>query len=156
MQSSNPSCRRTARKTQARFRAARADAESLPFEGASFDLVLGHAVLHHLPDLPRAFTEFHRVLRPGGILVIGTPDYATIGWRLIEPLYGFLMPGGYRDEHITHYTRQSLTDILDEHGFAHEETAYVARSELIMRMRKKESQRAGASTQARFASESAA
>jgi ubiquinone/menaquinone biosynthesis C-methylase UbiE len=44
------------------------DAESLPFEDASFDLVLGHAVLHHLPDLQTAFSEFARVLRPGGKL----------------------------------------------------------------------------------------
>ena len=62
-------------------RTMRADAESLPFEGASFDLVLGHAVLHHLPDLPRAFTEFHRVLRPGGRIVFaGEPS--LIGDRL--------------------------------------------------------------------------
>src|SRR6266700_2796374 len=38
-----------------RVKAARADAESLPFAGESFDLVLGHAVLHHLPNLRRAF-----------------------------------------------------------------------------------------------------
>src|SRR5947209_14818895 len=43
-------------------RTARADAESLPFPQESFDLVLGHAVLHHLPDLRRAFGEFPRVL----------------------------------------------------------------------------------------------
>ena len=56
-------------------RAARADAESLPFADQSFDLVLGHAVLHHLPNLRRAFTEFHRVLRPGGrILFAGEPS----------------------------------------------------------------------------------
>jgi len=134
----------------------RASAFSLPFKNESFDCLISSQVIEHTPYAAELFSEMNRVLRPGGILVIGTPDYATIGWRLIEPLYGFLMPGGYRDEHITHYTRQSLTDILDEHGFAHEETAYVARSELIMRMRKKESQRAGASTQARFASESAA
>jgi ubiquinone/menaquinone biosynthesis C-methylase UbiE len=44
------------------------DAESLPFEDGSFDLVLGHAVLHHIPDLHQAFAEMHRVLRPGGRL----------------------------------------------------------------------------------------
>jgi SAM-dependent methyltransferase len=53
----------------------RADAESLPFADESFDLVLGHAVLHHLPDLTRAFAEFHRVLKPGGrILFAGEPS----------------------------------------------------------------------------------
>src|SRR6185312_3753380 len=56
-------------------RTARADAESLPFGEASFDLVLGHAVLHHLPDLDRAFREFHRVLKPGGYVVFaGEPS----------------------------------------------------------------------------------
>ena len=44
------------------------DAERLPFEDESFDLVFGHAVLHHLPDLDQAFREFKRVLRPGGVL----------------------------------------------------------------------------------------
>ncbi len=56
-------------------RTARADAESLPFPDDSFDLVLGHAVLHHLPDLDRAFSEFHRVLAPGGRLAFaGEPS----------------------------------------------------------------------------------
>ena len=44
------------------------DAAELPFPDASFDLVLGHAVLHHLPALERSFAEFARVLRPGGTL----------------------------------------------------------------------------------------
>jgi SAM-dependent methyltransferase len=56
-------------------RCLRADAESLPFPADSFDLVLGHAVLHHLPNLERAFSEFHRVLKPGGrILFAGEPS----------------------------------------------------------------------------------
>jgi SAM-dependent methyltransferase len=51
------------------------DAETLPFEDASFDLVLGHAILHHIPDLSRAFGEFMRVLRPGGTVVFaGEPS----------------------------------------------------------------------------------
>ena len=44
------------------------DAAELPFEDGSFDLVLGHAVLHHLPDLERSFAEFARVLKPDGTL----------------------------------------------------------------------------------------
>jgi SAM-dependent methyltransferase len=52
-----------------------ADAEQLPFEDASFDLVFGHAVLHHIPDLERAFGEFARVLAPGGMVVFaGEPS----------------------------------------------------------------------------------
>jgi SAM-dependent methyltransferase len=52
-----------------------ADAEALPFDDASFDLVIGHAVLHHLPDLDRAWREIHRVLRPGGVAVFaGEPS----------------------------------------------------------------------------------
>ena len=56
-------------------RAEACDAEALPFEDGAFDLVFGHAVLHHLPDLARAFGEFHRVLVPGGTLAFaGEPS----------------------------------------------------------------------------------
>lgn len=47
-----------------------ADAEALPYKTGTFDLVVGHAVLHHLPDVPAALTECYRVLKPGGLLVI--------------------------------------------------------------------------------------
>lgn len=46
-----------------------ADAEALPFADASFDLVLGHAVLHHIPDVELAIREVLRVLKPGGRFV---------------------------------------------------------------------------------------
>jgi SAM-dependent methyltransferase len=46
-----------------------ADAEKLPYPDDSFDLVCGHAVLHHIPDLDQAFREVLRVLRPGGRFV---------------------------------------------------------------------------------------
>lgn len=51
------------------------DAERLPFASDSFDLVFGHAVLHHIPALEPAFAEMHRVLRPGGTLAFcGEPS----------------------------------------------------------------------------------
>jgi ubiquinone/menaquinone biosynthesis C-methylase UbiE len=51
------------------------EAERLPFDDESFDLVFGHAVLHHIPDLERALAEFRRVLRPGGAIAFcGEPS----------------------------------------------------------------------------------
>jgi ubiquinone/menaquinone biosynthesis C-methylase UbiE len=51
------------------------EAETLPFDDRSFDLVFGHAILHHIPDLERAFADFHRVLRPGGTVAFcGEPS----------------------------------------------------------------------------------
>ena len=46
-----------------------ADAESIPYADDTFDLVVGHAVLHHIPDLDLAMREVMRVLKPGGRFV---------------------------------------------------------------------------------------
>ncbi len=109
---------------------------ALPFGDATFDCVISSQVIEHIPFDQVLFDEMRRVLRPAGMLIIGTPDYATWQWRTIEPLYGWLMPGGYHDEHITHYTRAGLEELLARNGFSQEEVAYVARAELIMRYRK--------------------
>jgi ubiquinone/menaquinone biosynthesis C-methylase UbiE len=51
------------------------EAEQLPFDDGSFDLVFGHAILHHIPDVAEGFAEFHRVLSPGGTLAFcGEPS----------------------------------------------------------------------------------
>ncbi len=46
-----------------------ADAEHIPYEDNSFDLVVGHAFLHHLPDVEQSLRETLRVLKPGGRFV---------------------------------------------------------------------------------------
>jgi ubiquinone/menaquinone biosynthesis C-methylase UbiE len=46
-----------------------ADAETIPYPDCSVDLVVGHAVLHHIPDVEQALRECLRVLKPGGRFV---------------------------------------------------------------------------------------
>lgn len=55
-----------------RFHYAVADAQSLPWEAASFDVVIANHMLYHIPDLPRALGEIQRVLKPGGCLFAST------------------------------------------------------------------------------------
>jgi SAM-dependent methyltransferase len=108
----------------------------LPMKDESFDCVVCSQVIEHIVADPAIFTELIRVLRPGGLLILGTPDYDTLGWRTIEPLYGFFAPGGYKDEHITHYTQRGLVELAAQYKLEVLECAYVFRSELIMAMRK--------------------
>ncbi|MCA1910242.1 MAG: class I SAM-dependent methyltransferase [Magnetospirillum sp.] len=50
--------------------AVQGDAENLPFDDDSFDIVYSNGVLHHTPDTEKAIAEVHRVLKPGGQAVI--------------------------------------------------------------------------------------
>ena len=84
---------------------AACEASELPFEDGSFDLVFGHAVLHHLPDLDAGFREFRRVLRPGGVIAFcGEPSrygdrIAAVpkrGARALSPLWRALMGAAER------------------------------------------------------------
>ena len=52
----------------------RGDAENLPFTNQSFDCVIAAAAIEHLPNPANALTEFKRVLKQGGVLIITTPN----------------------------------------------------------------------------------
>jgi ubiquinone/menaquinone biosynthesis C-methylase UbiE len=57
-----------------RLHFVQADARQLPFDRASFDMVIAAHVAHHLPDLGRALDQLMRVLRPGGLLGFSDED----------------------------------------------------------------------------------
>src|SRR6478672_8360216 len=62
-----------------------ADAERIPYDDDTFDVVVGHAVIHHLPDVEAAMREMLRVLKPGGRFVVaGEPT--RIGDRYARAL----------------------------------------------------------------------
>ena len=109
---------------------------ALPFADEAFPCVLCSQVIEHVPMAPSMIDELCRVLKPGGRLVLGTPDYDRWEWVWIEKAYGIAAPGGYADEHISHYTRAGLLDDFARRGYTHEATRYILRGELILAFRK--------------------
>ena len=80
-----------------------APAHDLPLEDDSLDAVVCTQVLEHVPEPSEALSEFLRVLRPGGRLIISTP----LTWYLHETPHDY-----YR------YTSYGLRHLLDKAGFA--------------------------------------
>lgn len=108
---------------------------SLPFADNAFPCVLCSQVIEHVPKESPILDELCRVLAPGGRLVLGTPDYDHWEWVAMEKMYG-MVPGGYADEHIAHYSFDELKDIFAKRGFIFEESRYILRGELIIAVRK--------------------
>lgn len=68
-----------------------ADAERLPFEDRTFDIVWSYGVLHHTPDTEAALAEVHRVLKPGGelrVMVYHVPSWTGF---MLWVRYGLLV-----------------------------------------------------------------
>jgi len=99
--------------------------ESLPFEDGAFDLVLCSQVIEHVPVAERAVAELHRVLRPGGTLVISTDNERnTVTKALNAPrtlaVRALRLRGarGRVESPATPYTRESFRTLLQRGGFA--------------------------------------
>jgi ubiquinone/menaquinone biosynthesis C-methylase UbiE len=112
-----------------------ADAERLPFGDEGFDLVFGHAVLHHIPDLARALAEFERVLAPGGMLLFaGEPSLvgdhlASVPKRAagaLAPLWRRVIGARESTPALAVEHEETLEAVVDVHAFAPTELARLA------------------------------
>ncbi len=122
-----------------------ADAEDLPFADESFDLVFGHAVLHHIPDLDRAMREFARVLSPGGTLLFaGEPsrygDRLAVGTQARGAGRGARSGGGQcaplgADDAAVAGEDFELERVVDVHAFAPSRLLSAARSAALIDVR---------------------
>ena len=120
-----------ARAAHPGIRCVEADAEALPFAGASFDAAVSNFGVHHFPDPVRALTEARRVLRPSGRIAFTSwaAPAENIAWRLLFDAIGAhgdphaattpLSGGGLR-------TPADLLRVLDAAGFAEAEAHRVS------------------------------
>jgi SAM-dependent methyltransferase len=89
-------------------------AERLPYDDSSFDLVTGLDVVEHLDDDLAGLREFHRVLRPNGCALIFVPAFMFL-WGVQDDI----------SHHRRRYTLSGLRDVVTRAGFEVERTSYV-------------------------------
>lgn len=63
--------------------------EPLPYPDATFDVVTATEVIEHLEDFRRVVREIHRVLKPGGVCILSTPNILNLNSRLRFLFFGF-------------------------------------------------------------------
>jgi SAM-dependent methyltransferase len=92
-----------------------AGALPLPFADGTFDAVFAGELIEHLVDPVQGLAEFRRVLRPGGVLILTTPNRL----RLANVADGSERP--YSPDHLSELSYDELRRLLPEQGFSVEE-----------------------------------
>jgi 2-polyprenyl-3-methyl-5-hydroxy-6-metoxy-1,4-benzoquinol methylase len=104
--------------------------EDAGYDPATFDAVVMLHVIEHLDDPARTVGAIARVLRPGGFLVVETPVYDTLVYRLLGRRERSLSCDG----HIIFYTGRTLRALLERFGFEIVEQRRVGRSMSLGRL----------------------
>jgi len=93
-------------------RVGRLEELHLPTNG--FDAVTLVDVIEHVPDPRRTLTEVHRVLRPGGVLYVWTPNFDSLTRRVARKRWGaVIFPW-----HLYYFTPRTLVQMLTATGFS--------------------------------------
>ena len=79
--------------------------DQIPFSDASFDLVICHHGLEHIPTVEKTLGEIGRVLKPDGRLVVSIPN----GYGLCDGIYRFVFEGG---GHVNRFTWQRAVELV--------------------------------------------
>jgi len=90
----------------------------LPFSDDQFDAVIFTEAIEHFENPKPAVTEITRVLKPGGMALVTTPNCGSLFWILIENTWHRFFGGPCKpyskDVHPGRFTRQSLGEMLGE------------------------------------------
>ena len=99
--------------SRAHRRLLRSRLDHLAVRNAAFDLVTAIDVLEHMPDDRAGLEEIHRVLRPGGVVVLTVPAFQIL-WGEHDELYG----------HFRRYRTRDVRALLDASGFEVQTLSY--------------------------------
>jgi SAM-dependent methyltransferase len=114
----------------------RADAVGLPFPEARFDAVVASQLVELVPPGGRALAEMVRVLRPGGRLIVATPDYGRRRWRFLGALYSRIVPGAGDHPPRARYSHRRLVEEAESRGLSLESERGILGAEMILAFRK--------------------
>jgi ubiquinone/menaquinone biosynthesis C-methylase UbiE len=98
----------------------------IPFADASFDAIFCSEVIEHVYDPEFVFSEFSRLLRDQGLLMITTPYHARMK-NVAVALFFFERHFDPTGQHIRFWTKRSLTKIAEAHHFIPTSWSHVGR-----------------------------
>lgn len=89
------------------------DASKLTFKDDQFDAIFDFGILHHIPNWKDAIRELHRVLKPGGEVIL--EDLSIESFRL--PIFGWLLYAILDHPYQQMYSRKEFYDFVEENDF---------------------------------------
>lgn len=107
------------------------DAERLPLESDSFDLVICNDSFHHYPNPQQAICEFNRILKKDGILLLS--DYWK-PWLLRQIMNVFIRFS--KDGDVKVYSKEEITSFLSKGGFSEVSYKIIGNSAYMVLARK--------------------
>lgn len=91
-----------------------ADITNYPANNDTFDVIFFNHVLEHIPDDVSALAELNRILKPGGLLILGTPNEGVWFWQLAYQLQPRMVR---TSDHVQFYTAETLVAKCKTAGF---------------------------------------
>lgn len=87
--------------------------EQLTFDDQGFDVVTLFDVIEHIPDIHAFLAEIERILKPGGLLVVQSPNISSVMAMLTRGKWNWLSP----PDHLYHFSPESLAMLIKSHDF---------------------------------------